>query len=105
MLVSVNERTREIGVSKALGASKFAIRTQYLTEAVVICQIGGFFGIMLGLIIGFLLSTQILNTSFVIPWGWIILGISFCLIVGLLAGFYPAMRASQLAPVEALRYE
>jgi putative ABC transport system permease protein len=104
MLVSVTERTREIGVTKALGATKSVIRTQFLIEAIVICQIGGALGIVLGILAGNCVSLLIGGT-FIIPWGPILLGISFCFIVGLAAGIYPAIRASRLDPIEALRYE
>ncbi|NNC94721.1 MAG: ABC transporter permease [Chitinophagales bacterium] len=104
MLVSVNERTREIGVSKALGATKKAIMTQYLTEATVICQIGGILGVILGLLAGNAVSI-LLKSDFVIPWAWMFMGLAFCFIVGLAAGIYPAIRAGSLHPVEALRHE
>ena len=104
MLVSVTERTREIGISKALGATKDTIRTQFLVEAIVICQIGGMLGIVLGILIGNLVS-MLLNGSFIIPWMWIGLGIAFCFVVGLIAGLYPAVKASNLDPIESLRYE
>ncbi len=104
MLVSVTERTNEIGVSKAIGATKKNIRRQFLFEAVIICQIGGALGIVLGIFIGNLVSLFIGGT-FIIPWLWIITGIVFCFVVGLAAGIYPAIRASNLDPIEALRYE
>lgn len=104
MLVSVNERTREIGISKALGANKRAIRIQFLTEAIVICQIGGVLGIVLGILIGNLVGV-FLETGFIFPYQWVLGGIVFTFIVGLTAGYYPANRAADLDPVEALRYE
>ncbi|MCW5909380.1 MAG: ABC transporter permease [Chitinophagales bacterium] len=104
MLVSVNERTREIGISKALGANKRAIRIQFLTEAIVICQIGGALGIVLGILIGNLVGV-FLQTGFIFPYQWVLGGIVFTFIVGLTAGYYPANRAADLDPVEALRYE
>ncbi|MFI5135137.1 MAG: ABC transporter permease [Chitinophagales bacterium] len=104
MLVSVTERTMEIGVSKALGATKKTIRQQFLAEAIVICIIGGLLGIILGILIGNLLSL-VLGGSFIIPWVWIGGGIAFCYIVGLISGLYPAVKASNLDPIEALRYE
>ncbi len=82
MLVSVTERTREIGVSKALGATKKEVRRQFLTEAIVICQIGGMLGIILGILVGNLVSL-ILGGNFIIPWLWIFVGITFCFLVGL----------------------
>lgn len=104
MLVSVTERTREIGIRKAIGATKNAIRSQFLVEAIVICQIGGLLGIILGMVIGNLISYQ-LGVGFIIPWLWIISGILLCMFVGLFAGLYPAIKASQLDPIEALRFE
>lgn len=104
MLVSVNERTREIGISKALGATKRVIRIQFLTEAIVICQIGGFLGIILGVLLGNVMGL-LLQTGFIFPGGWVAAGIGFTFIVGLTAGLYPAYKAADLDPVEALRYE
>ncbi|MFT6147538.1 MAG: putative ABC transport system permease protein [Saprospiraceae bacterium] len=104
MLVSVTERTREIGIRKALGASSQAILSQFLTEAVVICQLGGIIGIILGIGIGNIVSFAT-GGSFVIPWLWMIMGVIVCLIVGLVSGLYPAMKAAKLDPIEALRYE
>jgi putative ABC transport system permease protein len=104
MLVSVTERTREIGIYKALGATRKSIMLQFLCEAIVICQIGGIVGIILGILIGNIV-TPLLGGSFLIPWGWIFLGFSLCMAVGILSGFYPAMKASRLDPIESLRYE
>jgi putative ABC transport system permease protein len=104
MLVSVNERTREIGISKAIGARKNTILMQFLVESVSICMIGGLIGIVLGLILGNLVGL-VLSSGFIMPWIWMILGIVFTFIIGLLAGIYPAMKAANLDPVEALRYE
>jgi putative ABC transport system permease protein len=104
MLVSVNERTREIGVSKALGATRRVIRIQFLTESVVICQIGGLFGIILGIILGNLVAVYF-KTGFIFPYVWVISGWLFTFLVGLAAGIYPAVKAAALDPVEALRYE
>lgn len=104
MLVSVNERTREIGISKAIGATKRIIRVQFLTEAIVICQIGGIVGIIVGVLLGNVVSL-ITKSGFVFPWVWVLSGIVFTFIVGLSAGLYPAIKASNLDPVEALRYE
>ncbi len=104
MLVSVTERTREIGVSKALGARKSTVRMQFLVEAIVICQLGGLLGIVLGIMIGNLVSLLI-GGHFIVPWLWMMLGILFCFIVGLASGIYPAVKASNLDPIEALRYE
>lgn len=104
MLVSVTERTREIGIYKALGATRKSILTQFLTEAIVICQIGGLVGIFLGILIGNIV-TPILGGTFLIPWAWMFLGFSLCMVVGIVSGFYPALKASRLDPIEALRYE
>ncbi|MCS6990899.1 MAG: ABC transporter permease [Chitinophagales bacterium] len=104
MLVSVTERTMEIGVSKALGATKQMIRRQFLVEAVTICLLGGLMGIVLGMAAGNLVSI-VLGGSFVVPWVWIICGLLVCFLVGLASGLYPAVKASRLDPIEALRYE
>jgi len=104
MLVSVTERTREIGLRKALGATAKQIKNQFLIEAVVICQIGGAGGILLGLIIGNLLGVA-LGAGFVAPWEWMLLAVVVCIVVGLGAGLYPASRASRLDPIEALRFD
>ncbi|MEO1256925.1 MAG: FtsX-like permease family protein, partial [Bacteroidota bacterium] len=104
MLVSVTERTREIGVRKALGATSRNILTQFLLEATVICNMGGILGILLGVLVG---NVVVLFTegSFLIPWLWILLALVVCTAVGLLSGIYPAMRAANLDPIESLRYE
>lgn len=104
MLVSVTERTREIGIYKALGATRRSILMQFLSEAVVICQIGGIVGILLGILAGNIV-TPLLGGSFLVPWGWMFLGFTLCMIVGIVSGFYPAMKAARLDPIEALRYE
>lgn len=104
MLVQVNERTREIGVSMAIGANRKTIRSQFLIESIVICVLGGIFGIIIGIGIGNLLAL-VLNAKFILPWLWIFLGITICIITGLAAGYMPARRASKLDPIEALRYE
>jgi len=104
MLVSVTERTREIGVRKAIGATPKVIRMQFLTEAIVICLLGGIGGILLGILIGNIVAV-VVGTSFVVPWKWIIMGIVVCVGVGMISGFYPASKASKLDTIEALRYE
>lgn len=104
MLVSVSERTSEIGIRKSLGAAKSNIALQFLTEAVVLCQIGGILGIILGIIMGNLVGS-ITGGGFIIPWFWIFFGVIMCLFVGVISGIYPALRAANLDPIEALRYE
>ncbi len=104
MLVSVTERTREIGVRKAIGATPAVIRKQFLIEAIVICLIGGIGGIILGMGAGNLIAVNISGT-FIVPWLWMFCAIILCTTIGLLSGFYPAKKASRLDPVEALRYE
>ncbi len=104
MLVSVTERTREIGIRKALGATRKTIKQQFLAEAVVICQLGGIAGIILGMLAGNVISL-IIGNPFIVPWLWIISGILLCFAVGIVAGYYPAAKASKLDPIESLRYE
>lgn len=104
MLVTVAERTKEIGLLKSIGAKRAAIRLQFLTEAVFMCLAGALIGIILGIALGNLFGL-LLQTTFVIPWNWVLYGIVICTIVGLTAGVYPALKAAGLNPIEALRYE
>ena len=104
MLVSVTERTREIGVRKAIGAKPQTIKYQFLFESIMIGQMGGVFGIILGIMIGNAVSSM-LRSSFVIPWIWVMTGIIVCFIVGVVSGYAPAVKAANIDPIEALRYE
>jgi putative ABC transport system permease protein len=104
MMVSVTERTKEIGIRKAIGARKIMIRSQFLMEAIVLSQIGGLIGIVLGVIGGNIIAV-ILGVSVIVPIEWIIIGVSVTTFVGILFGVYPAIKASNLDPIEALRYE
>jgi putative ABC transport system permease protein len=104
MLVSVAERTREIGVSKALGARSSTIKRQFLTESVMISLMGGGVGVIIGMLVGNIVGL-FFKTGFVVPWVWITMGVSVCGIVGVISGIYPAIKASKLDPIVALRYE
>jgi putative ABC transport system permease protein len=104
MLVSVAERTREIGLAKSVGATDSVILRQFLTEAILISVTGGVTGIVSGILTGNLLSLAF-GSPMVIPWVWILLGLGICVFVGLAAGIYPALKASRLNPIESLRYE
>lgn len=104
MLVSVSERTREIGTRKSLGASSRAIRLQFLVEVMVIGQLGGIVGIALGLAVGNLIASYF-ETPFVVPWGWVTLGMILCFLTSLASGYYPARLASKLDPIVALGRE
>lgn len=104
MLVSVTERTREIGIRKAIGARKSNILIQFLVEAVTLCIVGGIIGILFGVGIGNFVGSLI-NAKSAVPYDWIFIGISMCVIVGIIFGTYPAYKAANLDPIEALRYE
>lgn len=104
MLVSVTERTREIGTRKALGATPRTILTQFLIEAIVICQAGGIIGIIGGIAAGNAVSALV-GGGFIIPWAWMILGVVLCFVVGVAAGIYPARKAAKMDPIESLRFE
>jgi putative ABC transport system permease protein len=104
MLVSVTERTREIGVRKALGAKRSTIAFQFFIETLIIGQLGGLVGIVFGILIGYGISTAI-DFSFVIPWSAVIAAVITTFIVAVVSGSYPALKASKLDPIEALRYE
>lgn len=105
MLVSVTERTREIGIRKALGATPTRIREQFLIEAVVICIIGGTVGILLGILIGNLVAVLVESGGFIVPWLWMSVALAVCVLVGIVSGYYPASKASRLDPIESLRFE
>lgn len=104
MLVSVTERTREIGVRKAVGAKPKTIKYQFLFESILIGQMGGIFGIILGIAIGNAVSSM-LRSSFVVPWLWVFMGILVCFIVGVVSGYAPAVKAANIDPIRALHYE
>jgi putative ABC transport system permease protein len=102
--VSVTERTREIGIRKSLGAKRRNILTQFLLEAVVLCNVGGVIGIALGFALG---NVFTFFTAFEanVPLGWAVFGVVFCSVIGVVFGMIPALKASRLNPIEALRYE
>jgi putative ABC transport system permease protein len=104
MLVSVTERTKEIGIRKAIGARSSNILTQFLVEAIILSQVGGVIGIILGVLSGNLLGIY-LQASVVIPVDWVIIGLVSCTMVGIIFGVYPAYKAAKLNPIDALRYE
>ena len=104
MLVSVSERTREIGTRKAIGARSSTIKQQFLFETIFIGQMGGVLGIILGVIVGNIMSL-ITDSPFLVPWGWMFGGVAVCFVVGIISGYFPAVKASRLDPIEALRYE
>jgi putative ABC transport system permease protein len=104
MLVSVTERTREIGIRKAVGATKKAITAQFLMEAILICQLGGILGMLLGILGGNALAFY-MEASIVFPWGAALAGVLAMTVLGIIFGVYPAYKAAQLDPIESLRYE
>jgi putative ABC transport system permease protein len=104
MLVAVTERTKEIGLIKAIGGKQISVRQQFLFESIIISLLGAAFGIVAGILLGNSVSL-LMHTGFVVPWLWVCFGILICSLVGLLAGIYPAIKASRLNPIEALRYE
>ena len=104
MLVSVTERTREIGIRRAIGAKKRNVLTQFILEAVVLCELGGLIGVALG-VAGGNLGAVYLKTPPVIPFDWVVIGLVICSLVGIVFGTYPAIKAANLDPVDSLRYE
>lgn len=104
MLVSVTERTKEIGIRKAIGAKSSSVLIQFLIEAVILCEMGGVIGIVLGVLTGNLLGI-FLNSPVIIPYDWVIIGLVVCSVVGIVFGVYPAYKAAKLSPIDALRYE
>ena len=104
MLVSVTERTREIGVRRAIGAKKRNIMAQFIMEAIVLCELGGIIGVVLGILGGNVLA-YFMKVPPVIPVDWIVLGLLICSVVGVVFGTYPAYKAANLDPIESLRYE
>ena len=104
MLVSVTERTKEIGTRKAIGAKGSTVLNQFIIEAITICQIGGVLGVIFGLLVGNAIS-RFIGGSFIVPWDWIVLALLVCTLVGLGAGIWPARKAARINPIEALRHE
>jgi putative ABC transport system permease protein len=104
MLVSVTERTREIGIRRAIGAKKRNVMVQFIMEAVVLCEVGGVIGVLLGILGGNLLAV-FMKLPPVIPVDWVCLGLAICSVVGIVFGTYPAWKAANLDPIESLRYE
>ena len=104
MLVSVTERTREIGIRRAIGAKRRNILVQFIMEAIVLCEIGGAIGVGLGIIGGNLLAV-VMKLPPVVPVDWIVIGLAICSLVGIVFGTYPAWKAANLDPIESLRYE
>lgn len=105
MLVSVTERTREVGVRKALGATPLRIRQQFIIEAILVCMMGGVAGVVFGVGIGGVVSGAMGGSGFVIPWTWVFTGLVICVLVGVISGYWPASKAAKLDPIESLRFE
>ena len=105
MLVSVTERTREIGLRKSIGATPKIIRDQFLIESILICLIGGLGGVSLGIFFGNIVTIYIGGGNFIIPWVWISMGLLISTLVGILSGYIPAKKAASLDPIESLRFE
>jgi putative ABC transport system permease protein len=104
MLVSVTERTREIGIRRAIGAKRRNILVQFILEAIVLCEIGGAIGVVLGILGGNLMAV-LMKLPPVVPVDWIAIGLAICSLVGIIFGTYPAWKAANLDPIESLRYE
>ena len=104
MLVSVTERTREIGIRRAIGAKKRNIMVQFIMEAVVLCEVGGAIGVVLG-VVGGNVAGYYMHLPVVIPYDWAVIGLVICSLVGIIFGTYPAYKAANLDPIESLRYE
>jgi putative ABC transport system permease protein len=104
MLVTVTERTKEIGIRMAIGAKRSNILTQFLFEAILLCEIGGVIGIAIGIGAGNMLGAM-LSTPVTIPYDWVVIGLIVCSIIGIAFGTYPAFKAAKLNPIDALRYE
>jgi len=104
MLVSVTERTREIGIRRAIGAKKRTIMAQFILEAIVLCEVGGAAGVVLG-VAGGDIAAYFLDLPKVLPIDWILIGLGICSMVGIIFGTYPAYKAAHLDPIESLRYE